>query len=182
MLFTPQKGERKCEDILILVIGINKYFHLPRNLSIVSLGANKREILLKGAYDALGALRVSVLPGLHALSGADITRSFKRRGKTFFRKKILEADDATLNALASLDKKNIQQKSLESIERLIFQVYQAQQNIRNLSDLRCGFSQKKSAVGNMSPTRGSFNPSKGTFSNNSVETMWYASSKFTGGK
>ena len=52
-------------------------------MSVLSLGTGQRHrvINLKHLVQALGSTKVSALPGLHALSGADITGSFAVKEK-----------------------------------------------------------------------------------------------------
>lgn len=51
---------------------------------------------------ALGSTKVAASPGLHALSGADITVSFAGKGKA---KVFKEADEETITAPANLGKR-----------------------------------------------------------------------------
>ena len=75
---------------------------LPRDTAFVAIGANKREIFLRSIYDALGPKRASSLPGLHAISGADVTDSFIGKAKKCFWNKFPEAPDSIITALSSL--------------------------------------------------------------------------------
>ena len=58
---------------------------LPNSLSnscfVTGSGSSRRVINLKSIADALGPTKTAVLPTFHALTGADVTRSFSGKGK-----------------------------------------------------------------------------------------------------
>ena len=67
-------------DVFILLI--RRYPQLPKETSYVTgRGTQQRRIQIKKIYDELGPARAASLPGLHAFTGADITRSFAGKGK-----------------------------------------------------------------------------------------------------
>ena len=52
----------------------------------------------------LGSAKVAALPGLHALSGADVTGSFAGKGKlTWWKILLKEADEEEITALTNLN-------------------------------------------------------------------------------
>ena len=58
-------------------------------------------INLRRVVQALGSVKVAALPGLHALSGADIT-GFAGEGKATWWKIFMIADGEKISALANL--------------------------------------------------------------------------------
>ena len=66
-------------DVFVLSL---RYPLLCSNVRFVIVtGQRDRLINLKHVAQALGSTKVAALPGLHALSGADITGSFAGKGK-----------------------------------------------------------------------------------------------------
>ena len=85
---------------------------------------------------ALGSTKVAALPGLHALSGADITVSFAGKGKVTWRKVFREADEETITALANLGKSAQPTAIFSGIEKLVCQEYVPNTSVNNDKELR----------------------------------------------
>ena len=85
---------------------------------------------------ALGSTKVAALPGLHALSGADITVSFAGKGKVTWRKVFREADEETITALANLGKSAQPTAIFSGIEKLVCQEYVPNTTVNNDKELR----------------------------------------------
>ena len=68
-------------DTDVFVLSLRRYPQLCSDVRFVTgTGQRHRVINLKHVVQALGSTKVAALPGLHALSGADITGSWKRKG------------------------------------------------------------------------------------------------------
>ena len=95
---------------------------------------------------ALGNLKVAALPGLHALSGADITGSLGGKGKATWWKLFKEADEETLNALANIGTRDQPTAiTFAGIEKFVCQLYAANTTIVDVSKLRWWPFRKKQA-------------------------------------
>ena len=68
------------------------------------MGPSTHEINVKAVFEALGPIKAAALPGLHALSDADITGTFAGKSKTLFWNRFLDAPDEVLRALTCLGK------------------------------------------------------------------------------
>jgi hypothetical protein len=69
-------------DTDVMVLAIRRYPLLPSDSGIfLGLGLSRHYVSLKPIYEALGPLKASLLPGLHAMSGADVTGAFAGKGK-----------------------------------------------------------------------------------------------------
>ena len=81
----------------VLVLALTRYPELCNDVNFITgNGLWHRVIKLKSVVQALGNLMLAALPGLHALSGADITGSFGSKGKARWWKLFKEADEGTL--------------------------------------------------------------------------------------
>lgn len=150
-------------DTDVLVLAIRRAPMLPADTAFIAMSTRRDEIYLQPIFDALGPMRAASLPGLHALSGADVTGSFSGKAKTSFWKKFIVAPDSTLTALTSLGTdENISQTTISEIEKFICGVYRpttCTSRIDNLSDLRWWMYSKKQIQGaNMPPTLASLLP------------------------
>jgi len=128
---------------------------LPNDTSIVTLGRNARQIKVTKIYEKLGCDRAAALPGLHAISGADVTGSFNGKAKTSFWKTFMVAPVNVMRALPALGKtENIDDDTFNGLEQFICNLY-AQTSQRaachNLAELRWSFYSKKRAKGNYTP-------------------------------
>ena len=150
-------------DTDVLVLAIRRTPMLPEDTAFVAMSIKKREIYLRPIFDALGPMRAASLPGLHALSGADVTGSFSGKAKTSFWKKFISAPDSTLIALSALGTDNdISQTTISEIEKFVCAVYRpttCTSSIENLSALRWWLYSKKQIQGaNLPPTLSSLLP------------------------
>ena len=90
-------------DTDVFVLALRRYPQLCSDVRFVTgTGQRHRVIHLKHVVQALGSTKVAALPGLHALSGADITGSSAGKGKTTWWKTFMKADEEKISALANL--------------------------------------------------------------------------------
>ena len=76
--------------------------------------------LVTKIYETLGCDRAAALPGLHAISGADVTGSFNGKAKTSFWKTFMVAPVNVMRALSALGKiENIDDDTFNGLEQLI---------------------------------------------------------------
>ena len=88
----------------------------------------------------------ATLPGFHAWSGADLTRSFACKGKLGCWKAFLEADEDSVTALENLGT-TVQPTSstIAAIEKLVCQLYQPKTHISRVKYMRWFLFLKKQA-------------------------------------
>ena len=86
-------------------------------------GVHRREIDVGLIYKALTPLQAQALPGLHALSGADITGSFAGKGKKSFWKAFKSSSDDVLTALTALGDGPISSNMTSCLATFICRVY-----------------------------------------------------------
>ena len=112
-------------DTDIFVLSIRRYPQLCSDVRcITETGQRRRMINLKDVVQALGSTKVAALPGLHALSGADITGSFAGKRKATQCKIFMKADEEKISALANLGTRGQPSAdTLTGIEKLVCQVY-----------------------------------------------------------
>ncbi|KAL9976959.1 hypothetical protein ACROYT_G014308 [Oculina patagonica] len=90
-------------DTDVFILSLRRYPQLCNDECFVTgTGQRHRVIKLKPIVQALGSTKVAALPGLHALSGADVTGSFSGKGKATWWKIFKEADEETITTLANL--------------------------------------------------------------------------------
>ena len=69
-------------DTDVFVLSLRKYPQLCSNAQFVTGTGERHQVInLKHVVQAHGRTKVAALPGLHALSGADVTGSFAGKGK-----------------------------------------------------------------------------------------------------
>ena len=104
-------------------------------------------IKLQPIVQILGSVRIAALPGLHALSGADITGSFANKAKAKWWKAFIRADEDTITAaLTNLGTSgHPTTDTLQAIEKLVFQLYIPGTSIRSVKELRWLLFRKKQA-------------------------------------
>jgi len=77
-------------DTDVFVLSLRRFPQLCQNTTFVTgRGEHLRKIALRPIVDAPGPARIAALPGFHAWSGADVTRSFAGKQKTWHVKKLL---------------------------------------------------------------------------------------------
>ena len=111
-------------------------------------------INLKHVVQALGSTKVAALPGLHALSGADITGSFAGKGKATWWKIFMKANEEKISALANLGTRGQPSAvTLNGIDKVVCQVYVPNTIIDNVKELRWWLFRKKQGQSeNLPPT------------------------------
>ena len=134
-------------DTDVFVLALRRYPQLCNDVRFVTgTGQRHRVIHLKHVVQALGSTKVAALPGLHALSGADITGSFAGKGKTTWWKTFMKADEEKISALANLGTRGQPSAdTLTGIEKLVCQVYVPNTVIDNVKQLRWWLFRKKQA-------------------------------------
>jgi len=142
-------------DTDVLVLAVRRASVLADDTNIVTLGRNVRRINVAKIYEKLGSIRAAALPGLHAISGADVTGSFNGKAKTSFWKAFMVAPVNVLRALTALGKtEHIDDDTFNGLEQFICSIY-AQTRHRvschNLADLRWSFFSKKQSQADKTP-------------------------------
>ena len=81
-------------------------------------------LVLNQLFEGLGLLKASALPGLHSLSGADVTEAFLGKGKLTRWKAFDTTSRDVLLVLAELGTSvNMSPATMQEIEKLVCQVY-----------------------------------------------------------
>ena len=124
------------------------------------MGPKPRVIEIDEIYTKLGPQRAAALPGMHAISGADVTGSFSGKTKTAFWKRFMDANDRILQALSSLGRTfSLTDDIYNGLEEYICSVYLKEPKISKLSELRWWlFSKKQFEGAALPPTLASFRP------------------------
>lgn len=102
----------------------------------------------------IGPLKSSALPGLHAISGADITGSLKKKGKLQYFKIFMSSPTPVLEALSSLGRTDdIEENTIKGIEMFICKLYLPKSNIDKIGDIRWEmFSKRQVPHDSLPPT------------------------------
>ena len=133
-------------DTDVFILSLRRYLQLCNDVHfLIGIGQQHQVINLKPIVQALGSTKVAALPGLHALSGADITVSFAGKGKVTWRKVFREADEETITALANLGKSAQPTAIFSGIEKLVCQEYVPNTTVNNDKELRQWLFRKKQA-------------------------------------
>ena len=94
-------------------------------------------IPLKPIYDALGKERAAVLPGFHAMSGADNTGSFYGNGKPICWKAFYQSTKDVIAAFAELGTaSNVSIATLSGIEKFVCNLYMPNARFSQVKDVR----------------------------------------------
>ena len=124
-------------DTDVFMLSLRRYPQLCSDVHfVIGIGQRHQVINLKPTVQALGSTKVAVVPGLHALSGADITLSFAGKGKATWRKDFREADEDTITALVNRGKKAQPTIIFSGIEKLVCQEYVPNTTVNNDKELR----------------------------------------------
>lgn len=99
-------------------------------------GANRRVIDVGPIHAALGPAKAAALPGLHALSGADQTGKFATKSKPSWWNAFINADDDIVLSLQNLGNADLDEQTLDGIEKLVCKVYLPGTAITELGPLR----------------------------------------------
>ena len=92
---------------------------------------------LKSIYSSLGAEVCNALPGLHALSGADITGSFSGKAKKSWWNVFSNTTSDIMAALAKLGlSETLDEVVFLKIEELVCRLYAADSEVKTVAELR----------------------------------------------
>ncbi|XP_028412052.1 uncharacterized protein LOC114534781 [Dendronephthya gigantea] len=140
-------------DTDVFVLSLRRYTDLCQNTVFVTgKGQHHRVIKLKPIVDALGPLKTAALPAFHALTGADNTGSFARKGKPTCWRIFDESDDNVLSALARLGTSNLpSDEIITSIAKFVCQLFVPKTEIDSLKALRWWLFTKKQATSQQLP-------------------------------
>ena len=127
---------------------------------VTGTGEKRRSIPLKPIYDALGPCKATALPGLHALSGADVTGSFAGKGKLAFWKAFKCASDEVVSALSNLGKCLYPSEDIFcGMEELICQVYHPDTPVKKVEKVRWWlFAKRQAQAERLPPTQDALRP------------------------
>lgn len=148
-------------DTDVMVLAIRRFPLLPSDSGLfLGLGLNRHYVSLQPIYEALGPLKAAALPGLHALSGADITGAFLGKGKLTWWKAFNSASQDVLQALTELGtSENVSPPTMHELEKLVCQVYVPNTKMTDIGDVRWWLFTKKQHQGeSLPPTTGSLHP------------------------
>lgn len=124
-------------DTDVFILSLRRYPQLCSDVHfVIGIGQRHQVINLKPIVQSLGSTKVAALPGLHALSGADITVSFAGKGKATWRKVFREADEETITALANRGKRAQLTAIFSGIEKLAGQEYVPNTTVYNDKEQR----------------------------------------------
>ena len=133
-------------DTDVFILSLRRYLQLCNDVHfLIGIGQQHQVINLKPIVQALGSTKGAALPGLHALSGADITVSFAGKGKATWRKVFREADEETTTALANRGKRAQPTAIFSGIEKLAGQEYVPNTTVYNDKEQRQWLFRKKQA-------------------------------------
>jgi hypothetical protein len=113
-------------DTDVFILFVRRFPKLPKHtLFCTGTGINRREVNVANIYQSMTPLQARALPGLHAVSGADITGSFAGKGKKTFWKAFMSSSNEVLRALSELGEGPISNNMhvLSILEAFICRVY-----------------------------------------------------------
>ena len=164
LLFVAQKGCKTLHiystDSDVMILALRRQPLLPPDTGFFLGHGMKRFVSLKAIYDALGPLKASALPGLHALSGCDTTGSFANKGKKTWWRAFDSTTDNVLQALASLGATpNVSHEMMAILEKFVCQLYVAKTLLTDIGDVRWWlFTKKQFHDEHLPPIRGALQP------------------------
>ena len=134
-------------DTNVFVLALRRYPDLCQNTVFVTgKGDTYRTIKLQPIVRALGPLKTAALPSFHALTGADNTGSFAKKGKCTCWSVFKEANDDVIQALSQLGTSDLpSNETLEAVEKLVCQLFLSKTGICSLRALRWWLFTKKQA-------------------------------------
>ena len=129
-------------DTDVFVLALRRYPDLCQNTVFVTgKGDTYRTIKLQPIVRALGPLKTAALSSFHALTGADNTGSFAKKGESTCWSVFKEAHDDVIQALSQLGTSDLpSNETLEAVEKLVCSPY-----ICSLRALRWWLFTKKQA-------------------------------------
>lgn len=147
-------------DTDVVVLLLRRYPQLTPKFGVFLGHGMKRFVQLASIYKALGPLKASALPGLHALSGADVTGSFANKGKVKWWKTFNSVSDELLEALAKLGTTLYLTEDVRaSLEAFVCQLYIPKTTLTDIGAVRwLLFTQKQCQDENLPPTKSALNP------------------------
>ena len=143
-------------DSDVFFIALRRYPELCKDTFFVTgKGAESKCLPLKSIYSSLGANVCNALPGLHALSGADITGSFCGKAKKSWWNVFEKTTPGIMLALAKLGSADtLDENVLVKIEELVCRLYAADSGINSVAELRWAFFKKNQSTSEgLPPTR-----------------------------
>lgn len=134
-------------DTDVFILSLRRFPDLCHNTVFVTgKGQNHRTIKLKPIVRALGPLKTAALPSFHALSGADNTGSFAKKGKPTCWSVFNEASDEVIQSISQLGTSNLpSDDSLNAVEKFVCQLFLPKTDIYSLKALRWWLFTKKQA-------------------------------------
>ena len=134
-------------DTDVFVLLLRRYYELCTKVRFVTgTGQRRRVIKLRPIAQTLGRSRLAAQPGLHAISGADVTGSFANKGKLTWWKMFKDANEATTDALSKLGTRGLPTAdTMAAIEKLVCRLYVPNTPIKTVSELRWSLFGKKQA-------------------------------------
>ena len=134
-------------DTDVFVLLLRRYYELCTEVHFVTgTGQRRRVIKLRPIAQTLGRSRLAALPGLHAVSGADVTGSFANKGKLTWWKMFKDANEATTDALSKLGTRGLPTAdTMAAIKKLVCRLYVPNTPIKTVSELRWSLFRKKEA-------------------------------------
>lgn len=111
-------------DTDVMVLAIRRFPLLTSDSGLfLGLGLSRHFVGLRPIYQALGPLKASALPGLHSLSGTDVTGAFAGKGKLTWWKTFNSASHDVLQALSELGtSENVSPAMMHELEALVSSV------------------------------------------------------------
>jgi len=120
------------------ILSLRRYPQLCHETNFVTgTGQRHRVIKLQPIGHSLSTHKITALPALHALSGADNTGSFAGKRKATWWKAFQEASQDIINALTNLGASEpLSAETMAAIEKLICKLYVPNTSITTVKDLR----------------------------------------------
>lgn len=162
--YLSQKGTKTIHvfspDTDVFILALRRYPQLSQDLAIFLGRGMKRFVQLNPIYRALGPLKASALPGLHSLSGADVTGSFAGKGKLKWWKTFNSTSENMLEALAKLGTTQCLTEDVRAtLEAFICQLYIPNTSLTDIGAVRwLLFTQKQYEDEALPPTRFALDP------------------------
>ena len=134
-------------DTDVFVLLLRRYYELCTEVHFVTgTGQRRRVIKLRPIAQTLGRSRLAALPGVHAVSGADVTGSFANKGKLTWWKMFKDTNEATIDALSKLGTRGLPTAdTMAAIEKLVCRLYVPNTPIKTVRELRWSLFRKKQA-------------------------------------
>ena len=153
----PQKLHIQSPDTDVFVLALRQFPQLcPSTCMIIGSGNSQQVVPLKPIYNALGDLKASALPGLHAFTGADQTGKFAGKSKLTCWKICQKTNENVLDAFTSLGKsQKLSDATITGIEQYVCQLYIPSTQITETGPLCWNlFSKKQAEAEKLPPTHG----------------------------